>query len=101
MKKKIGLGSLGLVLLIIAFFWSSEINGFCLGDYILAAIKIPTWSNSANATGTHYTVWYSVIFLIPALILSIKYKENLFAKISKWLSIISIGLLVIGNFLIM
>ena len=94
--KKIGIGSISLLLVIIAFFWAFEIMGFCLGDSILAILNIPTWSNSANASGTHYTVFYTFIFLIPALILSIKYKENKFALAGKVLSILFMAILVLG-----
>ena len=83
-NKKIGIGSLSLLLVIIAFVWAFNIFGVCVGDHILATLNIPTWSNMANATGTHYTVFYSFIFLIPALILSIKYKDNLFTKVGNW-----------------
>ena len=94
--KKIGIGSISLLLVIIAFFWAYEIYGFCLGDSILATLGIPTWSNSAGASGTHYTVFYTFIFLIPALILSIKYKENKFALAGKVLSIFFMSELLIG-----
>lgn len=95
-NKKIGIGSISLLLVIIAFFWAYEIYGFCLGDSILATLGIPTWSNSAGASGTHYTVFYTFIFLIPALILSIKYKENKFALAGKVLSIFFMSELLIG-----
>lgn len=95
-NKKIGIGSISLLLVIIAFFWAYEIYGFCLGDSVLATFGIPTWSNSANASGTHYTVFYTFIFLIPALILSLKYKEDKFAKAGKVLSILFIAILVLG-----
>ena len=95
-NKKTGIGSISLLLVIIAFFWAFKIFGFCLGDSVLAMLNIPTWSNSANASGTHYTVFYTFIFLIPALILSIKYKDDLFAKVGKVLSILFIAILVLG-----
>ena len=95
-NKKIGIGSLSLLLVIIAFVCAFNIFGVCVGDHILATLNIPTWSNMANATGTHYTIFYSFIFLIPALILSIKYKDNLFTKVGKWLSITFIGILLPG-----
>ena len=63
-NKKIGIGSLSLLLVIIAFVWAFNIFGVCVGDHILATLNIPTWSNMANATGTHYTIFYSFIFLI-------------------------------------
>ena len=95
-NKKIGLGSISLLLVIIAFFWAFEITGFCLGDSILATLNIPTWSNNANASGTHYTIFYSFIFLIPSLVIAIKYKDDLFATAGKWLSIGFITLLLLG-----
>ena len=95
-NKKIGIGSISLLLVIIAFFWAFEIYGFCLGDSVLATLGIPTWSNGAGASGTHYTVFYTFIFLIPALILSIKYKENKFALAGKVLSIFFMSELLIG-----
>ena len=94
--KKIGIGSISLLLVIIAFFWAFEIMGFCLGDSILATLNIPTWSNSANASGTHYTVFYTFIFLIPALVLAIKHRDDLFAKVGKWSSIVFIAILLLG-----
>ena len=94
--KKIGIGSISLLLVIIAFFWAFEIMGLCLGDSILTNLNIPTWSNSANASGTHYTVFYTFIFLIPALVLAIKHRDDLFAKVGKWSSIIFIAILLLG-----
>ena len=93
--KKIGIGSISLLLVIIAFFWAFEIMGLCLGDSILTTLNIPTWSNSANASGTHYTVFYTFIFLIPALVLAIKHRDDLFAKVGKWSSIIFIAILLL------
>ncbi len=47
-NKKIGIGSLSLLLVIIAFVWAFNIFGVCVGDHILATLNIPTWSNMAN-----------------------------------------------------
>lgn len=96
MNKKLGIGSISFVLAVLAFLWAFEIMGFCLGDSVLTTLNIPTWSNSANAGGTHYTVFYSLVFLIPALLLSIKYKDDLLAKSGKWLSIIICAILLAG-----
>ena len=94
--KKIGIGSISLLLVIIAFFWAFEIMGFCLGDSVLTTLNIPTWSNSANASGIHYTVFYTFIFLTPALVIAIKFKNDLFAKVGKWLAIGFIAILLLG-----
>lgn len=95
-NKKIGIGSISLLLVVIAFIWAFEIYGICLGDSVLSTFGIPTWSNSANASGTHYTVFYTFIFLIPALLLAIKYKNDLFAKVGKVLSILFTAILILG-----
>ncbi len=96
MKKKIGVGSLSFVLAIFAFIWAFEIMGFCLGDSVLATFNIPTWSNTANASGVHYTVFYSLLFLIPAIVLSLKCKNDLFANVGKWLSAVMCILLMVA-----
>lgn len=93
-KKKIGIDSISLLLVVLAFFWAFSIKGFCLGDNILAFLKLPSWSNGTS--GTHYTIFYSFIFLIPSLIISLKYKNDLFSKVGKWLSIIFIAILLLG-----
>lgn len=93
-KRKIGIGSISLLLVIFAFFWAFSIRGFCLGDKVLSLLNIPAWSN--GTTGTHYTVFYTYIFLIPSVILSIKFNNDKFAKVSKWISIIFIAILLLG-----
>ena len=80
-NKKIGIGSLSLLLVIIAFVWAFNIFGVCVGDHILATLNIPTWSNMANATGTHYTIFYSFIFFNMELI----YELDIFlSRIISW-----------------
>lgn len=96
MKKKIGIGTISFVLAPVAFLWAFEIMGFCLGDSILETLNIPTWSNVAEASGTHYTIFYSVLFLIPAIPIAIKYKDDLFANVGKWLSIAMCSMLLLG-----
>lgn len=83
-SKKLGMGSLALLLSIIAIIWCCNIrclDNFCLGDMVLKLLKLPSWSNGAN--GTHYTVFYGLIFLIPAFILGAKQKQDLFATAGK------------------
>ena len=96
MKKKIGIGSVSFILAIIAFVWSYEIMGFCLGDSVLATLNIPTWSNPADASGTHYTVFYSLLFAIPAVLLALKNKNDLFANVGKWLALVMCALIILG-----
>lgn len=114
-KKKVGLGSLSLILVIIALVWSYNISDFCLGDKVLAFCNLPTWSNnsvvsisntfsivpfSKNDHYIHYTIFYSLILLFPALIIAIEYKNDLFASIGKWLALIFITLLVISPLIV-
>lgn len=97
-KKKIGIGSLSLLLVLIAFIWAFEFYGVCIGDHILTTLNIPTWSNMSSASGTHYTIYYALLFLIPALILGLKFKDNLFSKIGALLSIVFITILILCFF---
>ncbi len=98
MKKRIGLGSISLLLVILAFVWSFNIFGYCLGDKILTMLHLPTWSN--GTIGTHYTVFYSFLFLIPAIIIGNIKKSDLFAVIGKRLAYIFIGLLLFASLFI-
>ncbi|MCM1082705.1 MAG: hypothetical protein NC393_04750 [Clostridium sp.] len=99
-NKKIGIGSLSLLLVLIAFVWSFEIFGICVGDHILATFNLPAWSNMSmsSASGIHYTIYYAFLFLIPASILGLKFKDNLFSKAGTTLSIIFIIILMLGLF---
>ena len=94
--KKIGFGTVSFLLVIFAIVWSFSfgLNGFCLGDTVLSFLGLPAWSNSNS--GTHYTIFYSLIFLLPAVPLSFKYESDLFAKIAKWISTIFSLVLLVG-----
>ena len=96
MKKKLGVGSVSFILAIIAFVWAYEIKGFCLGDRVLATLNIPAWSNSADASGTHYMVFYSLLFAIPAVFLALKNKNDLFANVGKWMALAMCALIIFG-----
>ena len=109
-KKKLGLGSITLLLVIVAVLWSYNISGYCLGDQVLHALNLSAWSNEAatpdqtlsivpfghQAQGVHYTVFYALILLVPAFLLAIKNKDHLFAKVGKWTSLILTLLLLIS-----
>jgi hypothetical protein len=94
--KKIGFGTVSFLLVIFAIIWSFSfgLNGFCLGDIILSFLGMSAWSNGNS--GTHYTIFYSLIFLLPAVPLSFKYESDLFAKIAKWISTIFSLVLLVG-----
>lgn len=88
-QKKIGIGTVSFLFIVLALFWAVDLkNRICLGDAVLTAIDLPSWTN--GSTGFHLTLLYDLIFLIPALILALKYPDHLFAKISKTVSWIGI-----------
>lgn len=93
MKKKLGIGSLSLILFVLGVIWSTNMKWkfslgdsilkgkFCLGDSILNIIGLPAWSNGNS--GSHYTIIYALIFLIPSIIVGYKFPNDLFAKTGK------------------
>ncbi len=85
--KRLGWGSLSLLLVVVAFLWAFTIKGVCIGDRILSLMNLPAWSDGATSSGTHYTVFYALIFLVPALLLGLKCKSDLFATVGKWSAI--------------
>lgn len=91
-SKKLGIGSLTIVLFILAIVWSISIGEFCIGDTALNVLGLRAWSNVES--GTHFTVFYSMLFLIPSVILSYKYPEYRFAKSGRILSLIYMLLIV-------
>ena len=96
--KKIGCGTIAFLLVTLAILWSFSfgLNGFCLGDTILSFLGMPAWSNGNS--GTHYTIFYSLIFLVPAVLISFKYENDLFARLAKWISTIFSLVLLAGLF---
>ena len=63
-NKKIGIGSISLLLCIMGIIFSFNFgNRVCYGDVILKYMGLNPWSNGDN--GTHYTLLYSLIFFIP------------------------------------
>ncbi|TCZ69616.1 hypothetical protein E0485_23690 [Paenibacillus albiflavus] len=86
--KKIGLGSISLLLFIFGILFSISFgNRESFGDNILRFLGLNPWSN--GDTGLHYTIFYSLVFYIPALILGYKFKNDLGAKLGKTLSLIT------------
>lgn len=98
--KKLGVGSFALLLSIVAIIWCCNIHGldnFCLGDTVLGLLRLPSWSNGTE--GTHYTVFYGLVFLIPAFILGAKHKQDLFAGAGKIIAGLLIVVCIYGVFL--
>ncbi|WP_438313630.1 hypothetical protein [Sporosarcina sp. FA9] len=85
--KKLGLGSLSLALFLLGLLFSFSFGKYdAFGDHILRFIGINPWSN--GDTGLHYTIFYSLIFYIPALIVGYKFKSDWGAKTGRVLSMI-------------
>lgn len=87
MKKRLGIGSFSLLLTLFAILWSCNFplqnTSFCLGDYVLTHLGMPTWSN--GTTGIHYTLFWCLPVYLPAFFLGRKYNHHLFARSGKWL----------------
>lgn len=99
--KKIGIGSVAFILVVISILWNTSIQplgDFCLGDIILNRMGVKAWSNGTS--GIHYTVFYSLIFLIPAIAISFKFPKDLFAQIGKIASVILSFIIVVASFFI-
>lgn len=76
--RSIGIGTLSFLFLLMAILWSFSFHEFCLGDRILSLLHLPSWSNGTS--GRHYTIYYALLFLFPALIVGIRNKHNLFVR---------------------
>lgn len=99
MKKRFGAGSISIALFILAMVWSTSIkafDNFCLGDFVLNAIGLQAWSNGSH--GTHYAIFYSIVFLLPAIIMGYKFRSHLFAKTGTICSTSLTGVLVLALF---
>ena len=86
--KKIGFGSLSLLLFICGILFSFSFNGESYGDSILRSIGLNPWSNGNS--GVHYTTFYSLIFFIGALILGFEFKNDFGAALGRTLSFFTI-----------
>lgn len=84
MQKKLGTGSFSLLLLGLALLWSCNIRDFCIGDFVLNQLGLPSWSE--GSLRIHYTVFWGLLLYIPAFLLGHRYESHLFARSGKWLS---------------
>jgi len=92
---KIGFGSLSLLLFICGILFSiSFSNGVSYGDNIIRFFGLNPWSNGNS--GVHYTIYYSLIFHIGALILGYEFKNDFGAKLGRTLSLIIIIFILIS-----
>lgn len=92
-KNKIGIGSLSLLLFIVGCLFSFTFNDICIGDNILTYVGLKAWSNGNS--GNHYTIFYSLLFFVPSLIIGYKFKDDFGSKIGKILSTIIITMIII------
>lgn len=96
-KKKIGIGSLSLLLFVVGCLFSFTFYNLTIGDNILTYIGLKAWSNGNS--GTHYTIFYSLLFFIPSLILGYKFNEDFGSKVGKILSTIMVTIIVVNSVL--
>ena len=90
--KNIGVGSLSLLLCIVGILFTFSFgNKICWGDSILNFLGLKAWSNGND--GLHYTIFYSLIFFIPSVIIGYKFKKNLGATVGKIVSLILLVLI--------
>ena len=84
MKKKIGAGSISMLLVVLALIWSCNFQDFCIGDLVLTYLGLPAWSE--GSLRIHYTVFWALLLYIPAFFLGHRYESHLYARSGKWLS---------------
>ena len=98
MKKTLGKGSISLLLVVLALAWCCNLpiqNGKCFGDIVLNFLGLPTWSNGTMEL--HITIFWSLLILIPAFLIAIRNKKDLFAESAMWISgLFCIGMVIIG-----
>ena len=91
-KRKFGLGSLTLPLLLIGVIWAVTFNSICIGDIVLNSLGVKAWSN--GETGVHYTIFYSLIFFIPSFWFGRKYRYDFGAKAGR-IATVAIGVVIV------
>lgn len=78
-RRKIGFGSISLLLFVVGLLFSFSFGTHgATGDHLLRFIGVSPWSK--GDTGLHYTIFYSFVFYIPALVVGYKFKSNWGAK---------------------
>ena len=97
-NKKIGLGSVSLLLCILGILFTFSFGGKGrYGDLILDSFGLEAWSNGNS--GLHYTIFYSLLFFTPSTILGFIFKNNLGASLGKIISLIMCILIILMSFL--
>ena len=98
-NQKLGIGTLSPIIAIIGVLFSFSFKGIALGDLILPLLDLKTWSN--GNTGIHYTLFYSLIFYIPALIIGYKYQNHRGSKLGRGISMVLIVFTLLNSFFIL
>ena len=96
-RKKIGIGSISLLLFIMGYLFTFRFNNVCIGDNILTYFGLKPWSRGNS--GIHYTVFYSLLFFIPSLIIGYKFNDNFGSKVGKILSAIIVIMIILPSLL--
>ncbi|MBE0342962.1 hypothetical protein E4V51_20495 [Paenibacillus sp. 28ISP30-2] len=94
-EKKVGWGSLSLLLSLLGMLVSFEFGNYILGDQLFSLLGLPAWSNRVDNTGFHYTLFLSIIFFIPSLIIGFKNPNAFGAMIGRRISIIYLTLITV------
>lgn len=85
MNKKIGWGSLSIILLIFAILFSIQLGRtFCLGDILLESVGLKGWLIFENST-LNIKVFISEFLLIAGFIIGMVFKNDRFAKAGRML----------------
>ncbi|MCP3779448.1 MULTISPECIES: hypothetical protein [unclassified Paenibacillus] len=95
-RKKVGWGSLSLLLSLLGIAVSFEFGDYILGDQLLSFFGLSAWSNPVDNTRFHYTIYLSSIFFIPSLIIGYKNPKEFGATIGKRISSIYLTLIIIS-----
>jgi hypothetical protein len=89
LNKKIGLGSISLLLFLFGILFSVSFgNRAAYGDSILKLLGLNPWSK--GDTGLHLTLFYSLVFYIPASFLGYKFRNDWGAVVGGFLSFVMI-----------
>lgn len=95
-KKQIGMGSISLLLAILAILWSCNFawwDGLCIGDTVLSFLGLPSWS--AGQSRIHFTVFYSLAFLIPGFVIGDRNQKDKYAVSGKWINLVLAGYILV------
>lgn len=96
-QKRIGKGTFALVLVVAGVLFSSNLFGFCLGDYLFQRVGIPAWTDQYNphgAKGLHLTPYYFIPFYLLAFYMGKKFNTDSGAKLGKILAFIMVALMI-------